>query len=135
MPEAAVTVLVVDDNPGVQRTLEMLFGVMGYEVDVAGSGAEALPLLAVRDYAAVVCDLLMPGMRGDELFWVCREHRPDMADRFVFLTGSPDLDHEAAPLDQTGQPWLTKPCRITELQAALDSVLAADHRQPALQPL
>jgi CheY-like chemotaxis protein len=130
MPEVAArerpgkreALLVVDDNPGVQRTLEMVFGSLGYEVDVVGSGVEALPLLAVRNYVAVVCDLLMPGMRGDELFWTCREHRPEMADRFVFLTGSPDLDDDAAPLEDTGQPWLTKPCRIPELQAAVNSV-------------
>lgn len=118
--------LVVDDNPGVQRTLEMVFGSLGFDVDVAASGPEALSLLAVRDYAAVVCDLLMPDMRGDELFWLCRERRPEIADRFVFLTGSPDLEEEAAPLDRTGQPWLTKPCRIAELQAAVNNVRGVD---------
>lgn len=123
---AVETLLIVDDNPGVQRTLQMLFGSLGYEVDVVGSGPEALPLLEIRDYAAVVCDLLMPGMRGDELFWACRERRPEVANRFVFLTGSPDLEEEAAPLDRTGQPWLTKPCRIAELQAAVNAVRGLD---------
>lgn len=119
---ATGTVLIVEDDPGVRYTLELILGAMGYTVALAGSGDEALPLLTDGDYAAVVCDVMMPGMQGDELFWACQARRPEIARRFVFLTGSPAVALEPCPLDQTGQPWLAKPCRIHELRDAIASV-------------
>jgi two-component system, NtrC family, sensor kinase len=119
---ATDTVLIVEDNPAVQATLELILGAMGYAVDLAGSGDEALPLLVYRDYTAVVCDVMMPGMQGDELFWACQARRPEIARRFVFLTGSLAVAAEPCPLERTGQPWLAKPCRIHELRDAIASV-------------
>lgn len=116
------TVLVVDDDRQVSVMLEAWLEALGYGVEVADSGAKALSLLADNDYDAVICDLLMPEMCGDEVFRVCRERRPEVARRFVFLSGSPG---EVASSDRsaaTGQPYLPKPCRLAEIQAALAQV-------------
>lgn len=117
-------VLVVDDEPMVQRILEMLVCSLGYEVDVAADGNEALPLLVYRDYSAVLCDLMMPGMLGTDLYWACQARRPDMSRRFIFITGSMGMDDAQRMVSATGQPCLPKPCRVGELRDALSSAVA-----------
>lgn len=95
---------------------------LGYDAEVAASGQEALDHLARRSYDAVICDLLMPNMTGDELFRICREEQPEVASRFVFLSGHygdlPSTDVAAA----SGQPYLKKPCRLAEIGAAIDRI-------------
>ncbi len=117
-------VLVVDDEPMVQRILEMLVCSLGYEVDVATDAEEALPLLVYRDYSAVLCDLMMPGMVGTDLYWACRARRPEMARRFIFITGSMGMDDAYRMVEATGQPCLPKPCRVGDLREALSSAVA-----------
>lgn len=117
-------VLVIDDEPMVQRILEMLVRSLGYEVDVATDAEEALPLLVYRDYSAVLCDLMMPGMVGTDLYWACRARRPEMSRRFIFITGSMGMEDAYRMVAATGQPCLPKPCRVGELQEALSSAVA-----------
>ena len=72
-------VLIVDDNAAVRGCLEAMFTALGYRADLAADGQEALPKLAASDYAAVICDLYMPRMDGDQLYVVCRERHRELA--------------------------------------------------------
>src|SRR5436853_7306737 len=60
-------VMVVDDEPQVRATVREALEYEGYEVSEAGTGAEALALLAAKPADAVVFDLWMPVMDGWEL--------------------------------------------------------------------
>ncbi|MCJ7546715.1 MAG: sigma-54 dependent transcriptional regulator [Deltaproteobacteria bacterium] len=60
-------ILVVDDEPSMRTTLSILLKREGYQVSLAGSGAEALPLLAPGEYDMILTDLKMEGMDGIEL--------------------------------------------------------------------
>lgn len=116
------TVLVVDDNDQVREMLQVVMGALGFGVDLAAGGGEALALLDQRHYEAVICDLKMPCLAGDELFRICEQRHPEVARGFIFLSGSfapATLSHLAAV---TGQPYLSKPCRVAELEAALVEV-------------
>jgi CheY-like chemotaxis protein len=59
-------VLVVDDELYARRLIEMILERYQYSVQTASSGAEALTLLREREFHAVTCDLIMPGMNGME---------------------------------------------------------------------
>ncbi|MGB7933889.1 MAG: response regulator, partial [Gammaproteobacteria bacterium] len=61
-------VLVVDDDPDLLRLLFLRLGTAGYEVETAGSGAEALAKMGVSCPHAVITDLRMEGMDGMALF-------------------------------------------------------------------
>ena len=84
------TALVVDDQDQVRAMLKMVMEALGFAVDVAGSGEEALPFLDGGHYDAVLCDLMMPSMSGHDLFNVCQQQNPEVASRFVFVSGSPN---------------------------------------------
>ena len=60
-------ILVVDDEPSMRTTLSILLKREGYRVSLAGSGAEALPMLAPGEYDMIFTDLKMEGMDGIEL--------------------------------------------------------------------
>jgi CheY-like chemotaxis protein len=119
------TVLIVDDDHNVREMLHGLMGIMGFAADLAGNGEEALTLLTDKDYDAIVCDLSMPRMCGDELFRRCRDQRPEAARRFVFLSAAPAGSSQSSFAGATGQPYLPKPCGIAAIQAAINQVVVS----------
>jgi len=115
-------VLVVDDQDQVRDVLRLGLEAQGSAVEVACNGAEALSLLSGGHYDAVVCDLMMPVMGGAEVFRICQRRDPDVARRFVFLSGQLSSTAASTFVKETGQPYLAKPCRLADVQAALDHV-------------
>jgi two-component system NtrC family sensor kinase len=102
-----------------------MFAILGYQAELANDGREALPKLQANDYDAVVCDLYMPYMDGDQLYQACRSSRRELARRFIFITGE---ELETLPdhcLLRDDQPQLLKPFRLADIQDALSQVAAA----------
>ena len=112
-------VLVVDDQDQVRDVLKLGLEALGCAVEVACNGEEALSLLGDGRYDAVVCDLMMPIMGGDELFRVCQRRQPEMARRFVFLSGFLCGTAASNFVKATRQPYLSKPCLLADVQAAI----------------
>lgn len=84
--DGAKTILVVDDEDMVRETLVLSLGDAGYAVLSAGSGAEALDLVAAgNEVDVLVTDLAMPSMDGLTLIRKIRERRPDLPA--ILLTG------------------------------------------------
>ena len=83
------TLLLVDDEPSLLRALERLLRADGYRLLTAGSGAQALALLAANDVQVILSDQRMPGMTGVELLTQARQAYPDSV-RMV-LSGYADL--------------------------------------------
>jgi PAS domain S-box-containing protein len=117
-------VLIVDDELAVGRTLALVLG-SEHEVTVMTSAAEALAF--VRDqgtevFDAVLCDLLMPGMTGMELFQTVQRELPELARRFLFMTGGLAPRRLGAQLNpQT--PLFEKPFDLDQIRATLRSLV------------
>ena len=62
----AVTILVVDDEPGMRETLSDIFVELGYSVRTASDGQSAVHVVRSQDYDLVLMDVRMPGMSGQE---------------------------------------------------------------------
>jgi CheY-like chemotaxis protein len=116
-----VRILLVDDEPLLLKSYgRYLHRSCGHDVVTASGGADALAELeGDEDFDVIFCDLSMPGIDGIEVHRSIRETHPELANRFVFLTGG--LTTEAADdyLTQTGVRVLTKPVRGTDLEKAL----------------
>jgi two-component system cell cycle sensor histidine kinase/response regulator CckA len=83
---ARLRVLVVDDEPKVGVSLRRML--RDWDVHVVEDGRDALELLRRdRGFDAVLCDLMMPQLSGMDLFADIRERDPELARRFVFMTG------------------------------------------------
>jgi CheY-like chemotaxis protein len=86
-PGGDETVLLVDDDTEVRRATSKVLAAGGYTVVAATSGTEALALLAARpDIAAVVSDIVMPGMSGVDLAREVATARPDLP--LLLISGS-----------------------------------------------
>jgi PAS domain S-box-containing protein len=120
-PPSRPQVLVVDDDPLVARSIVRAIG-RGYEVVTATSGAEALQRLEGGPFAAVVCDLMMPGMTGMELHARASEAAPEQAGRFLFVTGGAFTEAARQFLEASAAPRLEKPFDPRRLRELVDEV-------------
>ncbi len=80
-------ILVVDDEPALGPAVRGLFA-GEHDVVVAVSGREALArLVEDPDFDVILCDLMMPDLTGMDLFEEIKAIRPELEERFVFMTG------------------------------------------------
>src|SRR5437660_487087 len=96
----------------------------GHEVVAVENGLEAIERLgpASDRFDAVVTDLQMPRLGGRALYEQLREQRPQLAERFVFVTGDRARDETRRFLDECGQPSVMKPYDFSDLIGALGKV-------------
>jgi PAS domain S-box-containing protein len=108
-PQRRAAIVVIDDDPTVGSTIR---GVVTEEHDIVSftSGQDALRHFErIPPVDIIFCDLMMPGMSGEEVFRAIEAQWPDFAGRVVFLTGgitSPQLDRFLAsvPNRRCGKP-------------------------------
>jgi two-component system response regulator MprA len=117
----ATRLLVVDDDRAVRESLRRALTLEGYEVDLAGDGAEALVRIAAATPDAVVLDVLMPDVDG---LAVCRRLR-DAGNRVpvLMLTARESVGDRVAGLDSGADDYLVKPFALEELLARLRALL------------
>ncbi|WP_157535316.1 response regulator transcription factor [Nocardia inohanensis] len=129
---AAPTVLVVEDDPNVRSTLDMLLRFEGYRVELAADGVEALESLAVRRPDLAIVDVVMPRLDGLSL---CRQlrRRGDHLPILV-LTARQQTGDRVAGLDAGADDYLPKPFDTEELLARLRALLRRSRydAEPAL---
>lgn len=118
-------VLVVDDEPGIRSGLTRLLQRDGHLVETATDGQAALALLQEGDYDLILCDLRMPELDGQTLYGLLQRQYPTLCQRLIFLTGDTLGVDSQAFLARCGLPWMTKPCRMEEIRAAIARVLSA----------
>src|SRR6185503_21089382 len=111
----AARILVVDD----QRTnAEMLAGLLrnlGYEVDMAYDGEEALQLVHEKEPDLVVSDILMPRMDGYELCRQLRAHSPTALLPVILVTSAEPATERVKGIEAGADDFLAKPVNWPEL--------------------
>lgn len=116
-------VLVVDDESTIRLALRRFFLRLGWEVDEAPSGEEAIAKLLDeaegQSYRLVICDLRLPGLSGIELHDAIAAARPELLSRLIFSTGDLVSEEVASFIETTHCLVLQKPF---ELSALLDTV-------------
>lgn len=120
-PERA-SVVIVDDEPMMCE----LFAAMlsdSYDVAAFSSSRAALASMLEVDFQVVLCDVMMPELNGMDLFDRVTSERPELRDRFVFITGGAFTEHARLFLRQTGRPVVRKPCTRQELRDAVERIL------------
>jgi PAS domain S-box-containing protein len=115
------TLLVVDDEPAVRRLCQEYLKTRGYRVLVAAGGKEALEQLRAETVDLLISDVMMPGMRGDELVVMARRSHQGL--RVLLMSG-----HVTAAADLDGARdvgFLSKPFAPSELARRVREVLDA----------
>jgi response regulator RpfG family c-di-GMP phosphodiesterase len=117
-----VRLLVVDDEETIRLALVKFLRLRGYEVRSAGSGVEALALLAAGPYEAMLCDVRMPGMSWLDLVPHAIAACPDLA--VMMLTAVNDAATATQALTRGALDYVTKPVELGDLQLAVERALA-----------
>ncbi len=123
------TILVIDDDELVSRTLQRALKVYGYQVMVAHSGTEGLQLARRHRPDLFILDIMMPGADG---YQVCRQIRGDplLSDLPVlFLTARLKDEDKIEGFRAGADDYLTKPFNMEELQLRVKAIM----RRTALQ--
>lgn len=119
------SILVVDDDKQLASAVQWILADENFLVDVANDGEEAWSRLQSAEYDSVVCDLMMPRLRGDEFYAKAKALRPELADRFVFITGFAGQPHFDEFLTRVDLPYLVKPFPIEALIHSVKELTAA----------
>ena len=115
-------VLVVDDNPDAGESLAMILAVLGAEVEVARSGAEAIDVFDGFQPSVVLLDIGMPGMNGYDVARALRTRFPAHGATLVALTGWGQEDDRRRARDAGFDHHLVKPADLDVLQRLLLSI-------------
>jgi two-component system KDP operon response regulator KdpE len=114
-------ILVVDDDSSTRRALRMTLSGLGFTVVEAARGEEALSLVRVTWFDAVLLDVDMPGMGGIE---ACRSIRRAIVRLpILMLTVMDSEDDKVMALDAGADDYITKPFQMRELTARLRSAV------------
>lgn len=120
-------VLLVDDEPAILDGLRRQLA-SSFDIATAVGGREALQLMERSEpFPVVLSDMRMPGLDGATFLTIVRKRFPDTVR--MLLTGQSDLESTIAAING-GQiyRYLTKPCPISLLEAALHDAVAVHHR-------
>lgn len=106
--------LLIDDEPLVLRSLARTLGAV-HDVTTALGADEALALLGREDFDVILCDVMMPGRTGVDLYEQLNRDQPELTSRVVFVSGGAYTDRAKAFLAQVTNPTLSKPLDGGEL--------------------
>jgi len=121
-------ILVVEDDPAVQKALRRLFETEGYTVEVQADGSAALESFHALAPAAIVLDLRLPKLSGSE---VCKEIKavaPTVP--IVMLSAASDVSDKVLLLELGADDYVTKPFSPRELLARVRAALRHTSRVP-----
>ncbi|MGB8224274.1 MAG: response regulator, partial [Polyangiales bacterium] len=108
-------VLVVDDEPLIGRSIRR--ALREHQVQVFSSGEEAIErLCADEPFDVVFCDLMMPEVSGMEVYGRVSARRPELASRFVFMTGGAFTAEAREFLEQNPLVCLEKPFELRQIR-------------------
>lgn len=126
-------VLVVEDDLVVGSLIERALKA-SHDVELAANGLEALALVTSQPaYDIIFCDLTMPHMTGIELYQRVLGEQPEVAERFVFMTGGATGSAEEF-LERLPNEKLAKPFSVRALQSLAMNLLIRAQRAPSTDP-
>jgi DNA-binding response OmpR family regulator len=126
MEGAMKTILIVEDDPRIQKALTRLFGSEGYEVQVAADGPAGWTAWRTIKPIAVVLDLMLPGLNGRELCRLMKESQPETP--VIILSAVSEVVDKVLLLELGADDYVTKPFSPRELLARVEAAIRRSTR-------
>jgi CheY-like chemotaxis protein len=122
-PMPALSVLVVDDEPGIREVISAYLRSEGHGVTTASCGREGLEKFQSQPFDLVVTDRAMPEMSGDQMAGFIKQVRPEVP--VVLLTGFGALIEVTGAQPKDIDVVLNKPVTLGALRKTIESLLHA----------
>ncbi len=114
-------ILIVDDEETIRLALRKFLRSRGYEVEITGSGDNALEILDKESFSLMLCDVRMPGLTGVQIVPLAMEKDPNLG--IIMLTAVNDAATATEVLSSGASDYLMKPVELADLQQAVDRAL------------
>jgi DNA-binding response OmpR family regulator len=114
-------ILVVEDDPAVQKALKRLFETEGYTVEVQANGKSALQSFQASPPAVIILDLRLPQLSGSDLCKEVKSQAPTLP--IVVLSATSDVSDKVLLLELGADDYVTKPFSPRELLARVRAAL------------
>src|SRR5437763_3104441 len=112
-------ILVIAGEASVRVALQRYLASRGHEVETTASGKEALARMREDAFDAVIVDMRMPDVSGEQLFQELKARDPSYAERVIFTTGQLVDDSVRTFLASTGRPCVPKPFEFSSFDQVL----------------
>lgn len=114
-------ILLAEDEKDLSSAEAEVLKQVGYEVDIAGNGAEAVAKSAERVYDVMIFDIMMPEMDGIEALKIIRKRGDNTP--VILLTAKTEIDDRVVGLESGADDYLSKPFAMKELLARIRALL------------
>jgi two-component system alkaline phosphatase synthesis response regulator PhoP len=121
-------ILVVDDDPGTTRLLELMLSKEGYEVVSVNNGWEALSAALAFNPNLILLDLLMPGVDGFEICQTLRTKPQFTHTPIIFFTSAGDIEKKVAAFGLGASDYIVKPIHPQELKLRVKALIGNGNR-------
>ncbi len=111
-------VMVVDDEENIREVLSNYLDSLGYAVETANDGQDALEKFEVGGYDLIISDLLMPTVDGLELLRKVREKDKDVI--FLMITGYPSIETAVEAIKKGAYDYITKPFHMEDVKLRIE---------------
>jgi CheY-like chemotaxis protein len=125
----AATILIIDDEPSLNRMLSTFLGSKGYHVLTASDGQQGLELATTKNPDLILCDLTMPTLDGLEVIARLRQHEAGREIPIIILSGTGERKDVRQSMNLGGDDFLAKPASLTEIHAAIEARLERRQQQ------
>jgi two-component system response regulator AtoC len=114
-------ILIVDDEPHVRKTLTIILGRAGYEVESAVDGAEAIEMFSKSSYDLVLCDLRMPRIDGIAVLHALKQTQPETP--LIMITAHGTIENAVSAMRQGAYYYITKLYNAEELLILVENAI------------
>lgn len=119
-------ILLIEDEGGVRDVVTQMLRSLGHEPVLADNAHDALEKLKTETFDLLLSDVVMPDLRGPELYRLAREVHPHLPA--LFISGYTDDILAEIPMHQENVGYLAKPFTLKELESTLNRILAPSAR-------
>jgi DNA-binding NtrC family response regulator len=127
VPEPGI--LIVDDEKNIRLTMSQTLTPLGYEVNTAVNGEDALKQLAEKDFRLILLDLKMPGVDGMEVLREVVNLRPDI--RIIIVSAHGTVENAVETIKLGAVDFIQKPFAPKEIRHIVQEVLDRDKIEAA----
>ena len=114
-------ILLVEDEPGVRDVVKQMLDALGFEPIVAEDAKDALEILSNEDIQLMISDVVMPDMRGPDLYRTALEINPELTA--LFISGYTEVVTREVPTANAKTGYLSKPFTLDQLSQAFNQLL------------
>jgi len=130
MLKEKASILIVDDDLDICKTLSLILEGEGYHVEIANTGKEAIEKSKEKAYNVALLDIVLPDMAGTELLRKLCEATPKMIK--IMVTGYPNLQNAVEALNYNADAYLIKPVNHEKLLQVIQEKLKKQKEEEIL---